>query len=782
MFTRAVNITFGLALLLAPLVGRGQPNGWHYNAGGRLLGVKSRGNNIWVVGAQGLILHSTDRGETWNSRESGTTVDLYGVSFIDDQTGWVVGDYGRPIYVLHTTDGGVTWQTQTTITSFFGRGVCFVDSSHGWICGTTDTVHKTTDGGATWTKIRFNQLSHGTGIVFTDTLRGFISTDFTTVLKTTDGGQTWISKPVTDGLFGIDMLDSLRGWATGGSIFKTTNGWETSTFQWTGRSLTGISIGDSLSVWSVGYGHRIVKTSNGGSIWVTDTSQTQNDDYYGVDGHLQLTNITVVGDGGAIIRSTNAGNSWRVIRNVDIGNTSLLNVAFRDSNQGWAVGTYGVITHTTNGGTVWSLQNSGTQNFLNGVDFPTSQRGWVCSWNGDILTTADAGSNWAPQTSNTTYPLFSIDFLPNDSLYGWAIGGYWGPPEPPIGGQGDKGTRRQGDPSLKTAGAGKETRGEILRSAQNDTLPIWGADPTPNPSPKALGEGRYDFWKYPWRPRWDRDLRPEETALTTPYRTITRTTNGGALWIAQNSSGQVPLYGVSFVSRAEGWACGDPQGGTGVILHTTDSGATWQSQNSNRNQFLNWIQFRDPLNGWCVGGGGAALWTTDGGNTWNQGISGTTAPLWSCAFYDNQNGFACGDNGLLIMTNDGGRNWTPDTSNKAHANLTALRALDSLHVWAVGSYGMVLGWRLAGTSGVETRGQGDKETRANISIKAWPNPFVSFARVPGREKERFALYDVSGRRVGTYTGERIGADIGSGVYFLMLEGKEAGPTRIVKVK
>jgi photosystem II stability/assembly factor-like uncharacterized protein len=219
----------------------------------------------------------------------------------------------------------------------------------------------------------------------------------------------------------------------------------------------------------------------------------------------------------------------------------------------------------------------------------------------------------------------------------------------------------------------------------------------------------------------------------------------------------------------------------GVILHTTDSGATWTGQSSNVNQALNWIQFRGVQNGWCVGSGGAALWTTDGGTSWNQGNTGTTAPLWSCAFYDNLNGFACGNNGLLIKTTDGGRNWTPDTS-KVYANLTAVTALDSLDAWSVGSYGMVLGWRLNGPPGVEQGRKGAGELRVNNGIKACPNPFVSYARVPGHEKERFALYDITGRRMGTYTGERIGADIGSGIYFLMAEGKEAGPTRIVKVK
>jgi len=746
---QALGMSLTLCLLLALLAGRGQPQGWHYNAGGRLLGVKSRGNNIWVVGAQGLILHSTDRGDTWNIRESGTPaiVDLYSVSFPDDLHGWAVGDYGYPIYVLRTTDGGVNWQIQTTINNAWGRGVSFVDSLHGWICGPIDTVLKTTDGGSTWSKQPMNRGNHGTSICFTDTLRGYMPIDNGngTIMKTTDGGQTWVLK--ANGGEYVDMLDGLRGWAAGGEITITSDGWETSTIQYAPPSaINGISIGSATSVWAAGYRRTIVTTSNGGSSWVVDTSLASViTNYYGVDGHLQLTNTTVVGDGGAIIRSTNAGATWRVIRNVDIGNTSLINAAFYDSNQGWAVGTYGVITHTTNGGTVWSKQTSGTSSFLWGVDFPNPNIGWVCTDGAEILTTANAGNTWTPQTSQTTQPLNFIEFLPNDTLYGWAVGGWYYKKEAP--GPLKDGVKGESYPRNQVQG-------------QNDTQRPWGT-------------WQNEDLKWPWR--------PEETLFQTPFRVITRTTNGGALWIAQNDTNQVPLYGVSFASRAEGWACGDPQGGMGVIIHTTDSGATWTGQTSNVNQSLHWIQFKDPQTGWCVGSGGAALWTTNGGSAWNQGNTGTTAALWSCAFYDNLNGFACGGNGLLIKTTDGGRNWTPDTS-QVYANLYAVNALDSLHAWTVGSYGMVLGWRLAGTSGVEQRGRGAEELRVKNGIKAWPNPFVSYARVPGHEKERFALYDVSGRRVGTYSGERIGADVGSGVYFLMAEGKEVGPTRIVKIK
>jgi N-acetylneuraminic acid mutarotase len=67
-------------------------------------------------------------------------------------------------------------------------------------------------------------------------------------------------------------------------------------------------------------------------------------------------------------------------------------------------------------------------------------------------------------------------------------------------------------------------------------------------------------------------------------------------------------------------------------------------------------------------------------------------------------------------------------------------------------------------------------------FRARPNPFTSFATLPGHEAERFSLYDVSGRKVGVYKGDRVGEGLAPGVYFLRQEGKNAEPLRIVKVR
>jgi len=86
-----------------------------------------------------------------------------------------------------------------------------------------------------------------------------------------------------------------------------------------------------------------------------------------------------------------------------------------------------------------------------------------------------------------------------------------------------------------------------------------------------------------------------------------------------------------------------------------------------------------------------------------------------------------------------------------------------------------------------TNGSGAEEEERvaperNRGYKAAPNPFVSFATLPGHEAERFALYDISGRMVGIYRGDRVGMDISAGIYFLRPETGEGRPLRVVKLR
>jgi hypothetical protein len=71
---------------------------------------------------------------------------------------------------------------------------------------------------------------------------------------------------------------------------------------------------------------------------------------------------------------------------------------------------------------------------------------------------------------------------------------------------------------------------------------------------------------------------------------------------------------------------------------------------------------------------------------------------------------------------------------------------------------------------------------SRLPFSVVPNPFVSYASVPGHEKERFTLYDIAGRKVGVFKGDKIGNGLSAGVYFLKPEGQEGKPLRIVKLR
>jgi hypothetical protein len=85
-----------------------------------------------------------------------------------------------------------------------------------------------------------------------------------------------------------------------------------------------------------------------------------------------------------------------------------------------------------------------------------------------------------------------------------------------------------------------------------------------------------------------------------------------------------------------------------------------------------------------------------------------------------------------------------------------------------------------GSVGVEAP-RSDRQVVAG-RLKATPNPFTSFATIPGHEAERFDVYDISGKMVGIFRGDRVGEGLSPAVYFIRLDDRHGGATGIVKVR
>lgn len=116
---------------------------WHLSQLGNAKDVRFNatsfiGNRLgWAVGSGGHIYSTVNGGRSWQAQNSGVSVDLFDVKFLDAAEGWAVGAEGTVIY---TGDGGLTWTTQQSATTHPLERVFFADRTHGWAVGFGGTI------------------------------------------------------------------------------------------------------------------------------------------------------------------------------------------------------------------------------------------------------------------------------------------------------------------------------------------------------------------------------------------------------------------------------------------------------------------------------------------------------------------------------------------------------------------------------------------------------------------------------------------------------------------
>lgn len=69
-----------------------------------------RGPKCWIAGSPGTrVFYTPDAGKTWSMFDTGSTVPLRSIQFVDDEHGFAAGELG---VILATADGGQTWRRQ----------------------------------------------------------------------------------------------------------------------------------------------------------------------------------------------------------------------------------------------------------------------------------------------------------------------------------------------------------------------------------------------------------------------------------------------------------------------------------------------------------------------------------------------------------------------------------------------------------------------------------------------------------------------------------------------
>ncbi len=254
----------------------------------------------------------------------------------------------------------------------------------------------------------------------------------------------------------------------------------------------------------------------------------------------------------------------------------------------------------------WTILNSGTTTYLQGVAAISPSVCYVCGFSGLIMKTIDGGATWVTQTSNTSSNLYSICFT--SATTGVAVG--------------DGGT--------------------VLRTTDGSTWNVVSSFTTDglrnvsfyNASTGYAGGGG------------------------ASYGSVFKTTDGGATWNQQTNASLNAIYGIKFTSATDGYFC--TYGGE--IYKTTSGGSSWLAEVSGTTTVMSGLDFPSVNNGFIVGRTGMIRGTTTAGGSWSGITSGTTDALSDVKFADTLVGFIMGINlststGTILKTTDGGATW-----------------------------------------------------------------------------------------------------------------------------
>ncbi len=244
------------------------------------------------------------------------------------------------------------------------------------------------------------------------------------ILSLTDRGQkiTLLPSGVKKALYDVSFVDAQNGLVVGqeGLILKTTDG---------GRSWRQIPVELPLEEWQAAMPH-----------------------FFALSRGKDPNKIWVVGPVGTIIHSKDGGETWEDLslppppeqfggRTWDL---TLNGVHFVSDSEGWVVGEFGKILHTTDGGHTWEKQENVLELpkftrpdlteeealrrrvpplyledlYIFDVAFLNPEEGYIAAETGILLETKDGGQTWTNVSKGQFNTLLSVTALPinGDSL------------------------------------------------------------------------------------------------------------------------------------------------------------------------------------------------------------------------------------------------------------------------------------------------------------------------------------------------------------------------------
>ncbi|MGD8782011.1 MAG: YCF48-related protein [Ignavibacteria bacterium] len=684
------------------------------------------GTELWAVGDEGVVLHTTDGFETFSEVSVGTEEDLAKIFFLDQNHGWIGAENGS---VFYTTDGGANW-TESSFTdlvpsdfsfSYFNE-LSFVNQQKGFVLagkyGFTYLI-VTNDGGSTWS-IKDSISASWSNISFYNENVGIVGGDAKgTQRYTTDGGTTWaVGDSAVTSPFGdceihwfnenevIYLGQGNEFWNLTITIFKSSDGGKT----WVDKSATAAGLYDrpqgiyfkdasnGIAVGNNGFSKMFIfKTNDGGETW----SSAVGDYSLGLlelvgDGDL----LYALGDGGHIVKSENFGETWEVL-NFNTG-SSFTSIQFV-GNKGFLINEYSDFYVTTNGSNWEQISSAGKWN-AGAICFLNESVGFAAKENAGIMKTTDGGNTW-----------YSV-LDPVDYAFTNKVGG--------------------------------------ISFADDQTGYVW------------FSLDAYSSYK------------------------VYKTTDAGETWsvVAELNGPSYMSGGMTFFDVNHGFMAGyrikPDTVYTSWIVYTEDGGVTWNDADISAipdkyvGKSFKSVAKVDESTAYAVGGT-SFFKTADKGKTWTAVDYGVTLndTTFQCVYFNGNNGVVATYDCEVLLTTDGGSTWSlnQELYNQSYPSVAGLDADGNAYIATTDGYIYVYG----NITDVE---DADVLTKEFSLSQNYPNPFnptttIKFS-VPEAGMVRIGVYNIIGQKVLDVTNEFYqagnhqlkinAAELSSGVYFYQL--------------
>jgi photosystem II stability/assembly factor-like uncharacterized protein len=332
-----------------------------------LLDTATSGERVLVVGEQGHILYSDDNGSSWTHADVPVSLAITAVTFAGADDAWATAHDG---FLLHSTDRGQTWQLKLTGVDVAQLSAAAAEKKVEQLEAAVEQATPETLEDLEWAlddasfALEDAEAAIDEGITtplldvwFGDGRNGYALGAYGILLQTSDGGESWslrsgrLDNPDNFHLYGItrSLSGTLVVAGESGTLFRSPDGgqtWQRPESPYQGSFFGNVAAADG-SLLVFGLKGNVFRSVDEGATWSAIDTGDQRTLLAGItqaDG-----TIVLVGSAGAVLTSDDNGNSFKTIPTT--GNRVYSSVTGSADGRLLLVGFGGVSSIDTNGTT-----------------------------------------------------------------------------------------------------------------------------------------------------------------------------------------------------------------------------------------------------------------------------------------------------------------------------------------------------------------------------------------------------------------------------------------------